>query len=248
MQDLPGFASARRRVVEQGPKDMQLADRQITVAVVDDDPLFLEYLVARMSGEREINLVTAKTGDELFDVLRQRPVDCLVLDYDLGEETGLALAARVKRDIPDPPPVIMATGNGSERTAIKAFRGGFSDYVAKQNLAVSELLSAVREAVVRHRRERTATSDVERAKRELKFDAITGLYGQRFIEDRLRELTDDDSGREFALIALQPRGFDQIVRSHGTVMGDAILRELGRKLRADTRDSDIRGRWDRAAF
>ncbi|MEX2278111.1 MAG: response regulator, partial [Cucumibacter sp.] len=73
---------------------MQLADRQITVAVVDDDPLFLEYLVARMSGEREINLVTAKTGDELFDVLRQRPVDCLVLDYDLGEETGLALAAR----------------------------------------------------------------------------------------------------------------------------------------------------------
>lgn len=227
---------------------MQLADRQITVAVVDDDPLFLEYLVARMSGEREINLFTARTGDELFDVLRQRPVDCLVLDYDLGEETGLALAARVKRDIPDPPPVVMAASTGSERTAIKDFRGGFSDYVAKQNLAVSELLNAVREAVARHRRERTATADIERARRESKFDAITGLYGQRFIEDRLRELTDDDSGREFALIALKPRDFDQIVRTHGTVTGDAILRELGRNLRADTRDSDIRGRWDSAAF
>ena len=246
MQDLRRFAGLSP--ARYGVGALRLLDRQLTVAVVDDDPLFLEYLSARMSGERDIALVTARNGDELFSVLQQRPVDCLVLDYDLGAETGLALAARVKRDIADPPPVVMATGNGNERTAIKAFLGDFSDYAAKQNFAVAELVSAVKDAVARHRRERSDSADVERAKRALKFDAITGLYCQRLIEDRLRELTTAAPAKSFALIALQPRGFEQIVRAYGANLGDSILRELGRKLRADTRDSDIRGRWDRAAF
>ena len=117
------------------------------LAIVDDDPLFLDRLATTLSYRTGSRVFPVATGDELLALLEREPVDCVVLDYELENETGLAVADRLKAKFRDSPPVVMLTGSGSERTVVKAFRGGFSDYVSKRNLDTQELLRAIHSAV-----------------------------------------------------------------------------------------------------
>src|SRR6202035_4956148 len=94
-------------------------------------------------------------------------IDCIVLDYNLGGETGLEVNQQLKEALQDPPPVVMLTGKGRDSTIIEAFRGGMSDYLSKHDLTRDELLRAVWDAVHRKTEERGQRDEKERLKREV---------------------------------------------------------------------------------
>jgi DNA-binding NarL/FixJ family response regulator len=69
----------------------------LRVAVVEDQPLFRDLLVSSLLGfgHRAVGLPDGQQVDALF---RSDPPDILILDVSLGgEETGLDIAARVRR-------------------------------------------------------------------------------------------------------------------------------------------------------
>jgi CheY-like chemotaxis protein/HPt (histidine-containing phosphotransfer) domain-containing protein len=145
----------------------------LRVAVVDDDSFYREY-VARlldMAGLR----AQAGNGAELLALLSHQEIDCIVLDYNLGGETGLG---QLKEALQDPPPVIMLTGKGRDSTIIEAFRGGMSDYLSKHDLTRDKLLRAVRDAVHRKTEERVQRDELARLNREVSATAARP-FGQR---------------------------------------------------------------------
>jgi two-component system response regulator AtoC len=66
-----------------------------------------------------------------------------VLDHNLPDGSGLDLLDSIRRSDPDIP-ILMMTGEGSERVAVDAFRRGASDYVVKGENSLSELRTRVR--------------------------------------------------------------------------------------------------------
>ena len=147
------------------------------VMVVDDDSVCRDYL-ARLLEAAGVRAFQARNGAELLALLSHQEIDCIVLDYNLGEETGLGIYQQLKEALQDPPPVVMLTGEGRDSTIIEALRGGMSDYLSKHDLTRDKLLRAVRDAVHRKTEERVQRDEIERLKREVSATAARP-FGRR---------------------------------------------------------------------
>ncbi len=68
---------------------------------------------------------------EAIDQLSAGDVDCVVSDYDMPGQNGLALLRRVRSTHPDLP-FLLFTGKGSEEVASEAISSGATDYLQKE--------------------------------------------------------------------------------------------------------------------
>jgi two-component system nitrogen regulation response regulator GlnG len=97
--------------------------------VVDDEPSILHFFRRAFPGP-DVTLLTAQSAaDGLAAVERDRP-DVVVLDINLGGESGLDTFRRV-HELDPKVPVIFITGHGTADTAIEAMRLGAYEYLLK---------------------------------------------------------------------------------------------------------------------
>jgi two-component system cell cycle response regulator len=222
----------------------------LVVAVVDDDSIYRAYVAEVLTRQGGMRVIQGGSGAELMELLAGEPVDCVVLDNNLGAETGLVIGDAIRGRYPDPPPIVMLTGEGGERTAVKAFRGGFSDYLSKKNLNPSELLGAVRGAVSRHVQEQTIRAEREELSRLAGRDALTGLNSRDYANALLEELGTRAKRRgiAFALFLIRIHGFPQLQDRLGYVLADRVLRTFASRLHRAAREVDTVARYDAVTF
>lgn len=96
------------------------------VLVVEDDPA-LAALERAILEDEGIPTHWARTGREALDHLRNCRPRLVLLDFSLGDMTGLELV-RAHQPMP---PFIVATGAGDERIAVELMKLGARDYLVK---------------------------------------------------------------------------------------------------------------------
>ncbi len=119
---------------------------ELRVLIVDDDRddilLIKDYLLEGTTRSR--TLVDAATNiQEARDRLINSRYDVLLLDYLLGEETGLEFI-RIIKQAGVKTPIIFLTGKGDEEVAVAALKSGASDYLVKTNLSTEFLDHSIR--------------------------------------------------------------------------------------------------------
>ncbi len=123
---------------------------QIRTLVVDDEAgirFFLEETLQRAG----YVVVTASSGEEALDRLREAPFDLAVLDLKLGGRVdGMRVLEAVKWRWPETV-VIILTAHGSLESAIAAIREGVDGYLLKP-VEPDEVRQAVQEALARRER------------------------------------------------------------------------------------------------
>jgi DNA-binding NtrC family response regulator len=128
---------------------MGIMDKElIKVLVVDDDEddyLLVRDMLSDVQGRR-FKMSWASSRQDALEALEAAGPDVCLLDYRLGENTGLDL-------LEDPAvkgsnvPVIMMTGQGDWEIDHKAMRAGASDYMVKGLLTGSGLERSIRYAM-----------------------------------------------------------------------------------------------------
>jgi DNA-binding NtrC family response regulator len=113
------------------------------ILVVDDDPDVHSLLDDLLSDEGYV-VVAAKDGATALDRLRDAPAAVVLLDVNLGSESGLAVLSEI-RTVNADVPVIMLTANAGLATAVQAMKGGAYDYLTKP-FVNDELILTVRRA------------------------------------------------------------------------------------------------------
>ena len=213
------------------------------VCVVDDDDIYRQYL-ATLLKSNALQVVEARNGDELLRVLGERPVDCILLDYSLEHESGLTVYDAVRERMAKAPPVVMLTANENERTIIKAFRTGVSDYVMKRGMRPAELLQAIGETMARQSDLDQRDEEMRRLRRQATFDSVTGLHTTQSLEERLERATMAAArrGGRYAVVVAALNEFTFIDAKFGQVVGDRMLRLFATRLQQEVRPSDICGR------
>ncbi|HDZ72287.1 MAG TPA: diguanylate cyclase [Aurantimonas coralicida] len=222
--------------------------RSIQLAVLDDDPIFLEYISAMLGHDGDMEITQASDGSQLLRALKADPIDCVLVDYNLGAENGLNIAETIRATIPNAPPIVMLTGGGSERTAVKAFRSGFSDYVSKRDLNKHELVTAIRSAVGTRKKAQSETIEADLIKKRLQFDNVTGLYSAQFMQERLGQFTGRGASSAFGIVLIKLRNLAQIRASLGHIAGDRLLHNFAKRLNLATHASDLCGSLDDDSF
>ena len=112
------------------------------VLVVEDDP-GIGVLQRRRLERAGFDVETAANIDAALEILSATPIAVVILDYRLGDATGLDLHRRMRAGGIDVP-VILVSGSMSDATIVDALRAGVRDVVVKTADYLDYLPDAVR--------------------------------------------------------------------------------------------------------
>jgi two-component system, NtrC family, sensor kinase len=131
-----------------------MVHESLKVLLIDDDEddyFFIKELLSEVKDTRyqldwvgKFNKAKESVADLSYDV-------CLI-DYRLGEKTGLDLLAEALRR-GSKVPFILLTGYGDREIDLKAMKSGASDYLVKANLTSQLLERSIRYAIYRKKSE-----------------------------------------------------------------------------------------------
>jgi two-component system OmpR family response regulator len=116
------------------------------ILVVDDDPAITEMVGHYLSGH-DLRVSVARSGLEMREVLRQTPVQLVLMDLRLKGENGLTLARELREQ--QALPVIILTGQSEEADRVMGLELAADDYVVKP-FSLRELLARIRAVLRRY--------------------------------------------------------------------------------------------------
>ncbi len=122
--------------------------RELTILVIDDNPADVEIVhrMLRKIDSWDIHFLASQDSKEGRAEAVKGKADLILLDYELGPETGLDVLRAIKNEGCFLP-VIMLTGHGSEEIAVEAMKAGFSDYLVKGRITSESLRLAISNAL-----------------------------------------------------------------------------------------------------
>ena len=107
---------------------------QLNVAIADDNERMLDLLGEIIESDRELNLVgKAKNGEDMYQIIRTKEPDVVLLDLIMPKMDGLSVMERVNEDrtVKKHPSFIVVTAIGQERITEDAFEKGAAYYILK---------------------------------------------------------------------------------------------------------------------
>jgi signal transduction histidine kinase len=150
--------------------------RRIAVLLVEDDEddeLLTRGLLAEID-DVECVLTWARSFAEGLQRLGEGPFDVCLLDYALGDRTGMELLKRAVADGVEVP-IIFLTGQAERALDIEATRCGAADYLVKGRINADMLERSIRYAVERGR----SLSTLRQLNRELELTRNQAIEANR---------------------------------------------------------------------
>lgn len=127
------------------------------ILIVDDseaDRMTYERYLS-MSDLNTSQVLISESGEEGLALCGQYLPDVILLDYRLPDIDGLEFLELLAQTLSPPPPVIMLTGQGSEKVAVEAMKMGAKDYLVKGSLDAGYLAQAIRRVMTQQQLVRT---------------------------------------------------------------------------------------------
>jgi len=119
---------------------------KIRILLLDDHALFREGLSRLVDSELDLEMTGhCATVDKAIDILRHKPIDLVLVDYDLGKENGFQFIARA-REMGFEGRFLIVTAGMSDAQSVEAVRLGVGGIFTKHSSPVS-LARAIRKVM-----------------------------------------------------------------------------------------------------
>ena len=228
------------------------AARTLRLLIVEDDlrsALSLRELL-EASDDPPFAIQHVTTAAAACAAIEADGIDIVILDLGLPDATDLQALGRLEKCLHEIP-VIVLTGQGDETLAADALHRGAEDYLLKGQIDADALLRSIRYAIERHRGVRDLArlkKELESANRDLErltlIEPLTELLNRRGLQQAIsREVQHLSHGvSHTAVLVADLDDFKNINERLGHAVGDVVLKEIGRRLRASVRAVDYVGR------
>ncbi|MFP6816384.1 MAG: hybrid sensor histidine kinase/response regulator [Pseudomonadales bacterium] len=118
-----------------------------SLLIIDDDAGD-RALIKCMLADIDSPVLEASTGKRGLEIAEARPLDCVIVDYNLPDISGMDLVEQLRWEANDPfLPVILLTGHGDETLVVEALHRGASDYMRKDKANRSSLSRSIANAL-----------------------------------------------------------------------------------------------------
>ena len=211
------------------------------ILIAEDDRV-LQDLVAELLAEAGYEVVTASDGDEALMLVREQAPDLVLLDVNMPRLNGYAVCREIRGSGPGAPPVIFLTALGNVEDRVSGLDLGAVDYLVKP-FNPPELEARVRAAL------RTKAA-LDALAADATTDPLTGVLSRRQGESRA-EAAVSLARRHLRPLTCLVLGVDDLEGAEGRYgpgAGEAIVREVGRRLQGISRRSDVVARYGDGAF
>jgi two-component system, NarL family, invasion response regulator UvrY len=123
---------------------------KIKIGLVDDHAILRSGLQGFLEEESDLTVVAqAASGREAIDIVREHPLDVLVMDISMPGQSGVDALAMIRAKAPDLG-ILILSGYPEEHYAVSLIRQGASGYLNKQ-CEPSEIVTAIRRIANGHR-------------------------------------------------------------------------------------------------
>lgn len=102
-----------------------------SVLIIDDDPRFMRQMEFALTKEG-YNVSAAATASAALALVRERSFDCVIIDVQLPDVSGIALTEQIKL-LRSQSEIIIMTAYGTIEDGVKAMKAGAMDYSVKTN-------------------------------------------------------------------------------------------------------------------
>lgn len=137
----------------------------LKVLFADDDDAF-RFVLHSVLKDAGFDATSVENGEKAIEALKTETFDVIVLDYKMGEVSGLNVLQWIHEQ-KITTPVIMVTAAGTETVAVEAMKLGAYDYVRKEHIEIDHfelMINAVHERYL-FRKERE-DREIEQRQRE----------------------------------------------------------------------------------
>ncbi len=207
---------------------------RLRLLLVEDDPeeadLTRRLLLRTERAHYEVERVS--TAEEGLQRAAGGHFDVCLADLYLPGRDGLSFLRTLRaRDLRLP--VVLYSGYAEEEVESLAIDLGAADFLDKEELDTARLDRSLRFAIARCR-------DLARLDRLARYDELTGLANRALFRDRLdKALAAARRHRSLvAVVLVDLDGFKAVNDRHGHAAGDALLRQVGERLRRTLRETD----------
>ena len=150
------------------------------VLVIDDSQDIRDFLVENILRPKGFEVLTASDGLMGLELAIAKEPDLMITDQQMPGLTGLQVLQKLRERNIDIP-AILITGEGSEDTAVRAFRLGIKDYIIKP-IDADELSESVDKALRENRLQKERDQLVEQlmesnAQLQRRAQELNVLYG-----------------------------------------------------------------------
>jgi diguanylate cyclase (GGDEF)-like protein len=231
------------------------------ILVVDDTPanlVAMRRLLARCGAQ----LLEAGSGNEALALCLDHDFALILLDVNMPDMDGFEVAALLSEteQMRDTPIIFVTAAYADDLNRLKGYRSGAVDYIAKPiNDAILQskvrvfldlysarvqLQQAMAELTERNQQLQVEIAERKRVEAQVRHqathDMLTGLPNRVLFHDRLQTAMQRGSRQHhpFALALMDIDGFKAVNDTYGHPAGDALLREIGLRLRGYLRAND----------
>ncbi|MBC8438488.1 MAG: sigma-54-dependent Fis family transcriptional regulator [Deltaproteobacteria bacterium] len=155
-----------------------------TILLIDDDPSLRRVTQYNLAA-KGFNVVTASSGAQGLEYFETTAPDLVVTDVKLGDMNGLDILAKIKKDAPDIPVIIM-TAFGSIEMAVQAMNKGAFNFITKPFDRDTLILSCKKALELRGLRSKTKLQASE-------INRLTGTKGIVSASSVMKELLETAS-------------------------------------------------------
>lgn len=215
------------------------SSQPLSILLIEDSKgnaiLIQRELEHAMAGTYELTHVSSM--EETINVLSQKHYDIALLDRSLPDAQEFSGLHSIQNIAPNVP-IIYLTGYQDENTALESIRQGAQDYVFKDSLDGKILKKTIQYAILRKEYEGTLRVQAN-------FDKLTGLSNRMMYENRL-DIALAKAVRHnhhVAVLFIDLDKFKSINDTLGHAAGDAVLIEVGSRLKQILRPYDTAARF-----
>lgn len=260
----PALLAGATEVINRGRlQDMQiyLADvakktcrhrsRSARILYVEDSEAVAGMTQAVLKAEG-YEVVCFNCAEDAVAMLERQAFDLVITDILLeGQMTGIGLIRHV-RSLSSPDnkiPILAVSGLDKASQKIEALRQGATEFIEKPVLN-EELIVRVRNLLKAKNLQDKVTEQEQMLRTLAVTDPLTGLFNRHYLADiatrRIKEA--QRKKRPLSLIVLDIDLFKKINDVYGHLIGDAVLKRIGKLLLTSCRDDDFGVRFGGEEF
>jgi len=219
--------------------------------LVAEDEVTFRHLLKTLLGKWGFDVVLASDGLEAWEILQREDHPRLViLDWMMPKRDGIEICRELRQRKSDHYTyLLLLTSRDQKQDMVEAFEAGADDYLAKPcdphelraRIHAGERIVELQDRLIRAQ---------EALREEATHDPLTGLLNRRACLDALvAELHRGSRIRKPVSIAMADIDhFKNINDAHGHLAGDAVLREVARRMQKSLRAYDVIGRFGGEEF
>lgn len=213
------------------------------ILIADDDPLSLLYLQDVLQ-DWGYDVLTATDGETACNILMQPDAPLIaIIDWMMPGLDGVEVSRRIRATVKNRYIyLIMLTSRVETEFVVEAMNAGADDFISKPFV--------LEELQVRIRAGRRIGELEQELRKKADHDALTGVFNRGAILETLqKEISRQARGLDaVSIIFADLDHFKQTNDEYGHLAGDAVLREVSRRVSAVLRTYDALGRYGGEEF